>query len=89
MFGTPQSDGSKIPFHTYTMRQSIGEGFTLDVLKSYTPVKRWFKLKGKGEDVELPESRGKKELIKWVDSNPETISRKVFFNYRTPFKYYS
>ena len=77
VFGTPQSDGSKIPFHTYTMRQSIGEGFTLDVLKSYTPVKRWFKLKGKGEDIELPESRGKKELIKWVDSNPETISRKV------------
>lgn len=76
VFGTPQPDGSKIPFHTYTMRQSIGEGFTLDVLKSYTPVKRWFKLKEKGEDVELPESRGKKELIKWVDSNPETISRK-------------
>ena len=43
------------------MKQSIGEGFTLDVLKSFTPVKRWFKLKGKGEDVELPESRGKKE----------------------------
>ncbi|MCX2718911.1 type I restriction endonuclease subunit R [Lentiprolixibacter aurantiacus] len=77
IFGTPQPDGSKIPFHTYTMRQSIGEGFTLDVLKSFTPVKRWFKLRGKGEDVELPESRGKKELIKWVDSNEETIRRKV------------
>jgi type I restriction enzyme R subunit len=60
------------------MKQSIGEGFTLDVLKSFTPVKRWFKLKGKSEeDVELPESRGKKEILKWVDSNPETISRKV------------
>ena len=58
------------------MRQSIGEGFTLDVLKSFTPVKRWFKLKGTGEDVKLPESKGKRELIKWVDSNPETISRK-------------
>ncbi|MBW8245174.1 DEAD/DEAH box helicase family protein [Muricauda oceani] len=77
IFGTPQPDGSKIPFHTYTMRQSIGEGFTMDVLKSFTPVKRWFKLRGKGEDVELPESRGKKELIKWVDSNEETIRRKV------------
>lgn len=77
IFGTPQPDGSKIPFHTYTMRQSIGEGFTMDVLKSFTPVKRWFKLRGKGEDVELPESRGKKELIKWVDSNEETIMRKV------------
>ena len=77
VFGTSQPDGTKKPFHTYTMEQSIGEGFTLDVLKSVVPVKRWFKLRGKGEDVELPESRGKKELIKWVDSNPETITRKV------------
>ena len=77
VFGTPvEGTTQKRPFHTYTMKQSIGEGFTLDVLKSFTPVKRWFKLKGKGEDVELPESRGKKELIKWVDSNPKTISRK-------------
>jgi type I restriction enzyme R subunit len=79
IFGTPvEGTTQKKPFHTYTMKQSIGEGFTLDVLKSFTPVKRWFKLKGKSdEDVELPESRGKKEIIKWVDSNPKTISRKV------------
>lgn len=79
IFGTPvEGTTQKKPFHTYTMKQSIGEGFTLDVLKSFTPVKRWFKLKGKSEeDVELPESRGKKEILKWVDSNPETISRKV------------
>lgn len=77
VFGTPQPDGSKKPFHTYTMKQSIGESFTLDVLKSFTPVKRYFKLIGKGGDVELPEKKGKKELIKWVDSNPETIRRKV------------
>lgn len=79
IFGTPvEGTTQKKPFHTYTMKQSIGEGFTLDVLKSFTPVKRWFKLKGKTEeDVELPESRSKKEILKWVDSNPETISRKV------------
>lgn len=79
IFGTlVEGTTQKKPFHTYTMKQSIGEGFTLDVLKSFTPVKRWFKLKGKKEeDVELPESRGKKEILKWVDSNPETISRKV------------
>ena len=78
IFGTPQEGTTeKRPFHTYTMRQSIGERFTLDVLKSFTPVKRWFKLKGTGEDVELPQSRGKKELIKWVDSNEKTITRKV------------
>ena len=78
VFGTPQpNSNNKRPFHTYTMKQSIGEGFTLDVLKSFTPVNRYFKLRSKGEDVELPEKQGKKELIKWVDSNSETISRKV------------
>lgn len=77
VFGTPQLDGSKMPFHTYTMKQSIGEGFTLDVLKSFTSVKRYFKLRSKDVDIELPEKRGKKELIKWTDSNPETIRRKV------------
>ncbi len=77
VFGTPQLDGSKKPFHTYTMKQSIGEGFTLDVLKSFTSVKRYFKLRSKDVDIELPEKRGKKELIKWTDSNPETIRRKV------------
>ena len=40
VFGTRQVDGSKKPFHTYTMKQSIGENFTLDVLKSFTPVNR-------------------------------------------------
>lgn len=77
VFGTEQPDGSKKPFHTYTMKQSIGEKFTLDVLKTFTPVSRYFKLISKKNDVELPEKRGKKELIKWVDSNPETIRRKV------------
>ena len=78
VFGTLRSDGTKTPFHSYTMYQSIGEKFTLDVLKSYTRVERWFELQSKSsEDVELPENKGKRELIKWVDSNPETISKKV------------
>lgn len=78
VFGTPQSDGTRKPFHSYTMEQSIGEGFTLDVLKYYTTVDVYFKLRKKVDnDVELPESRGKKELIKWVNSNPEIIKEKV------------
>ena len=77
VFGARQEDGSKKPFHIYTMKQSIGEGFTLDVLKSFTPVKRYFKLREKVSDVELPKKRGKKALIKWVDSNPEIIRRKA------------
>ena len=77
VFGTLQEDGSKKPFHTYTMKQSIGENFTLDVLKTFTPVKRYFKLKEKRGEFQLPEKRGKKELIRWVDSTPEVIKKKV------------
>lgn len=77
IFGTTVNNTSeKIPFHTYTMKQSIGEGFTMDVLKSFTPVNRWFKLKRKVDDVEIPERETKGELIKWVDSNSKTISMK-------------
>ena len=42
LFGSKSSDGSFIPFHTYTMFQSINEGFTLDVLRNYTTFKRYF-----------------------------------------------
>ncbi len=76
VFGTKTVEGSKEPFHVYEMRQSIGEGFTLDVLRSFTSIKRYFKLKNKVGDKRIPEKRGKKELVKWVDSNKETITRK-------------
>ena len=61
-------------FDLYSMRQSIGEGFTLDVLKDYTTYQRYFKLnKTVEEDKELPESRVKKMLVNWVDIQPHTI----------------
>jgi type I restriction enzyme, R subunit len=59
------------------MKQSIYEGFTLDVLKHYTTYKRYFKVLQSGEDVELPEGKVKKELVNFVDSHPETIRQKV------------
>ena len=49
MFGQPlppDAEG-KIkhrPFHSYTMKQAIQEGFILDVLKCYTPVDSYYKL---------------------------------------------
>ena len=36
--------GQFVPFHVYSMRQSISEGFTLDVLQNYTTYKRYFQL---------------------------------------------
>lgn len=80
IFGTEtivDGETKKLPFHSYSMKQSIKEGFTLDVLENFTSVKRWFKLKIKGDDKELPESKVKHELVSWVDSSPDMISEKV------------
>ena len=48
MFGTPvqHPDGQTghIPFHEYTMKQAIEEGFIMDVLRNYTPYKSYYKI---------------------------------------------
>ena len=79
IFGRKGEDGQFRPFHVYSMKQSIYEGFTLDVLKNYTTYKRYFKVRQKQgiEDVEVPESQVIKELVQFVDSHPETIRKKV------------
>jgi type I restriction enzyme R subunit len=78
LFGRKDENGNFVSFHSYTMKQSIYEGFTLDVLQNYTTYKRWFKLVQKDdEDVQLPEGKVKKELVNYVDSHEETISQKV------------
>ena len=60
------------------MKQSISEGFTLDVLQNYTTYKRYFKLnKVIEEDKELPKGRVKSMLMKWVDLHPHSIQEKT------------
>ncbi len=56
MFGIPYQDGDEIkhrPFHVYTMKQAIQEGFILDVLKYYTPVDSYYRLAKTIEDDPL------------------------------------
>ena len=78
LFGTKTNDGQFVPFHTYSMYQSIHEGFTLDVLQNYTTYSRYFKVKQtKTGEIEIPISKGKKELVKFVDSHEQTIQYKV------------
>ena len=78
IFGRKNDNGKFVPYDIYSMRQSIGEGFTLDVLNNYTTYKRYFKLnKTVDEDKELPESRVKKMLVNWVDIQPHTITEKT------------
>jgi type I restriction enzyme R subunit len=78
LFGTKTRDGKFVPFHIYSMYQSIHEGFTLDVLQNYTTYKRYFKVKQtKDGDIEVPTGKGKLELVRYVDSHEMTIRSKV------------
>ncbi|WP_035384430.1 type I restriction endonuclease [Ferriphaselus sp. R-1] len=68
------------PFHVYSMRQAIEEGFILDVLKNYTPYKLAFKLANEGRewiDVEVERSTAMKGIMRWVRLHPYNISQKV------------
>jgi type I restriction enzyme R subunit len=79
LFGRKNELGQFVPFHSYTMKQSIAEGYTLDVLEHFMPYKRWFRLKQEEEkeDLEMPEGKVKRELMNFVDSHRETIRQKV------------
>ena len=78
IFGRKNEYGQFESFDTYSMKQSIAEGFTLDVLQNYTTYKRYFKLnQNLLEDQELPARRVKRMLINWVDIHPHTIAEKT------------
>ena len=66
------------PFHSYTMKQAIQEGFILDVLKSYTPVDSYYKLVKKIEsNPEFDTKRAKKKLRHYVESHDHAIRLKA------------
>jgi type I restriction enzyme R subunit len=83
MFGDPlpaDAEG-KIkhrPFHGYSMKQAIEEGFILDVLKSYTPVDSYYKLVKKTEDdPEFDTKKAQKKLRRYVESHDHAIRLKA------------
>ena len=78
LFGRKDENGNFVPFHIYTMKQSITEGFTLDVLENYTTYQQWFKLNKKiEEDKELPRLKVMRRLINFVDDQHHTITQKI------------
>ena len=78
MFGWEDKHGHYHPFHTYTMKQAIEEGFILDVLKNYLSYATYFKLAKKiQDDPEYDEKKAKKLLRTFVEKHPETITRKT------------
>lgn len=78
LFGTRQSDGQFLPFHTYTMKQAIDEGFILDVLKNYTPYRSYYHVvKRIEDDPEFDSGKARKTIRRYVEANPSTIERKA------------
>ena len=77
LFDEPNEQG-KTPFHSYTMKQAIEEGFILDVLANYTTYKQYFRLLSTSDShIELPKHKAKKELMRFVNLHPSVISQKV------------
>lgn len=81
IFGKPYKEGDKtkhLPFHSYTMKQAIQEGFILDVLKHYTPVNTYFHLmKTVPDDPEYDTKKAKKKLRRYVESHDHAIRQKA------------
>ena len=78
LFGRENEDGNFVPFHVYSMRQSISEGFTLDVLQNYTTFKRYFQLvKSVLEDKAYEKRRTLRMLTNYVDLQPHSIETKT------------
>ena len=82
IFGTPdpQPDGKTrhLPFHNYTMKQAIEEGFIMDVLINYTPVNRYFSLvKSIDEDPQFDSKRAQRKLRQYVENHEYAISQKA------------
>ena len=80
LFGRKDSNGIPRPFHQYTMKQAIQEGFILDVLQNYTPYKVAYKLANNGkdwDDKDVDKSEAAKTIARWVRLHPHNISQKV------------
>jgi type I restriction enzyme R subunit len=79
LFGEPpDEDGRHRPFHLYSMRQAIEEGFIMDVLKHYTTYEAYFRLARAGEeDPEVAVREASKAIAKYVVLHPSVLAQKA------------
>lgn len=80
-FGMPYEDGGETkfrPFHVYTMKQAIQEGFILDVLANYVSIDSYYKLmKTVEDDPMFDKKRAQKKLRNFVEGDSFTIGKKA------------
>ena len=82
LFGAqdPQPNGTvrRLPFHSYTMKQAIQEGFILDVLSSYTPVDSYYNLvKNIEDDPQFDANKAQRKLRRYVEGHEYAIEKKA------------
>lgn len=81
IFGVPYLESGQTkhrPYHNYTMKQAIQEGFILDVLRYYTPITSFYKLAKTSQDNPLfDKKKAQKRLRAYVENNEFPISRKA------------
>lgn len=78
MFGWKDENGKYHPFHIYSMRQAIEEGFILDVLKNYMTYKMYYKIaKAISDNPELDTTAGVRAILNYESLHPHNISQKT------------
>jgi len=77
-FGQPGPDGVRVPFHIYSMRQAIEEGFILDALKNYTTYKSYYRLiKAIADDPKVEKRKAAKALARFMSLHPHNVAQKT------------
>jgi len=77
-FGVEQGDGTFEPFHLYSMKQAIEEGFILDVLSNYTTYKSYYEIeKSIADNPEFDTKKAQKKLRAYVERSQQTINTKA------------
>jgi type I restriction enzyme R subunit len=77
-FGTPNKDGGFAPFHLYSMKQAIEEGFILDVLANYTTYRSYYEVQKSVEANPLFDTiKAQKKLRSYVEAHSQTIDAKA------------
>lgn len=78
VFGTAHNDGKPRPFHLYSMKQAIEEGFILDVLKNYTTYKTYYRISKEIEDdPQVNKKQASRAIGRFLSLHPHNLAQKT------------
>ena len=78
LFGTVNDKGMREPFHTYSMKQAIEEGFILDVLQNFMEYKTFYQInKEVEEDPRCKTSEAKRQIARFVELHETNIAQRI------------